>query len=225
MFTVIEEMLLNLAYTMSLEFFVVLASFVEEVIAPIPSPTVMTLSGFLAQVQEYSLWGLLLLSVLGAFGKTMGAVIVYGIAVKLEDIVVNRFGGYFGITHEDIQSFGAKLTGKPKDYVIMTLLRSAPFVPSSVVSVGSGLLKVPFTLYLISTFVGTMVRDSFYLLAGYFGLKIVEDLLPKFDNIETLIEVLVGVMVIGFISYTWFKKRSATKNNNVGTSANDESVS
>lgn len=207
MFSILEAKLLVLVEHLPLEAFVVVASFIEEVVAPIPSPTVMTLTGSLAEIQGYTYVGLITLALLGAVGKTVGALIVYGVADKLEDLIVVRFGSYFDISREDIARFGAKLTGKPCDYIVLTLLRSAPFIPSSVVSVGSGLLKVPLQLYIVTTFIGTIVRDSVYLYAGYVGLQILKDLLPYFDHTETAIEILAVLSVLTLLSFWYYRKK------------------
>jgi membrane protein DedA with SNARE-associated domain len=207
MFGILETKLLVLVEHLSLESFVIVASFIEEVVAPIPSPTVMMLSGSLAEVQGYTYAGLITLALLGAVGKTIGALLVYGVADKLEDLIVVRFGSYFDINREDISRFGAKLTGKPRDYIVLTLLRSAPFIPSSVVSVGSGLLKVPLQLYIVTTFIGTIIRDSVYLYAGYLGLQIVKDLLPYFDYTETAIQVVAVLSVVTLMGFWYYRKK------------------
>ena len=211
MFTQLEVYLLGLAHVLPIKVFVVVASFVEEVIAPIPSPTVMVLSGSIAQVQGYVLSGLLLLSVLGAVGKTIGALIIYGLSEKIGGAMITRFGKYFGIAYEDIQILGARLTGGFRDYLIMTGLRSLPVMPSSIVSVGSGLLKVRLRVYIVSTFIGTMIRDSFYLYVGYEGMDMLQALVNKSATLETVVEFLVLLGVIALIIFLRLRKSTQTK--------------
>ncbi len=211
MFAQLEEILLSFANTLSLEVFVFVASFVEEVVAPIPSPTVMILAGSFAKVQEYSLYALVPLALIGAIGKTIGALVVYTITDKAEDFVMNRFGKFFGVTHEDVENFGKKLGNGMRDYVLLILLRALPFIPSVVVSVGSGLLKVPLPLFIISTFLGTIVRDSIYLYAGYAGVTALFAIINKSSNLETYIEVGVILAVLTFIGYRiYLRRKNAT---------------
>ena len=58
------------------ELFVLIGSFVEEVVAPIPSPLVTTITGSLAYSQGYIPVALCLLGLLAAVGKTIGSVII-----------------------------------------------------------------------------------------------------------------------------------------------------
>ena len=163
MFATLEASLAALAYVVPLPLFVLIASCVEEIIAPIPSPFVMLLGGSLAQVQGYTLFGLFFLALMGALGKTIGALFVYSIVRKAGETALLRFGRFFGITREDITRLSSKLGHGARDYVIMILLRAFPFIPSVIVSVGSGFLRVPIPLFIISTFIGTIIRDSLYL--------------------------------------------------------------
>ncbi len=207
MFSYLESVLISFAHTLSLETFVLVASFVEEVVAPIPSPTVMLLAGSFAKVQEYSLFMLLVLAVIGAIGKTIGAILVYFITDKAEDIVMYKFGKFFNVTHEDVESFGKKLGHGMKDYVVLTALRALPFMPSVVVSVGSGLLKVPLKLFIISTFLGTIIRDGIYLYTGYIGTQALTAFVQESTNLETYVKGIAVVAVLGFLGYRMIQKR------------------
>ena len=77
MFTYIETVLMSFVNILSLEVFVFVASIIEEVIAPIPSPTVMVVAGSVAQLQERALFFLIPLAIIGALGKVIGALFVY----------------------------------------------------------------------------------------------------------------------------------------------------
>lgn len=210
MFTQLESSLLALAHTVPLELFAFVASFIEEVVAPIPSPTVMVLTGTIASFQSYTILGLLFLAIIAALGKTIGAIVVYFITDRAENLIMERFGKFIGVSHEDVESFGEKLGNGYRDYFLLTLFRALPFVPSVVVSVGSGLLKVPLRLFIITTFFGTIIRDSIYLYFGFVGTQLLGALIQKSASVETLIELLalIGILVIlGFL----YHKRARTR--------------
>ena len=207
MFSHLESIIMSFAHTLPLEVFVLVASFVEEVIAPIPSPAVMVLAGSLAKIQEYGVYALILLSIIGAIGKTMGALVVYIITDKAEDMVMNKFGAFFNVTRDDVVRLGNKLGNGPRDYIFMTLVRAFPFVPSVVVSVGSGLLKVRLPLFIISTFIGTIVRDGFYLYAGYVGVQLFALLITHSAKIEDGIVLITTLIVIGFMGYRMYLRK------------------
>lgn len=192
----IETYLSGLVSTLPLELFVFVGSFIEEIIAPIPSPTIPILTGSLAATQEYSLYGIFLLAIIAAIGKTCGACVVYTIANKAENALTTHFAKLLPLSHTDIESFGAKLRGGFRDYFALILLRAFPFMPSVVVSVGSGVLKVRMHMFIITTFLGTIIRDSLYLYFGYAGITILGSLIEQFNTIEQYIEysVLAGVI-------------------------------
>lgn len=187
MFDQLQHTLLSWAETLPLEIFVLVASFVEEIIAPIPSFTVMILAGTLAFMQEHTLQFLFVLAALGAIGKVCGALLVYYIADYAEDFVLGSGKSFFGVSHTDVEGLGKRLSHGTRDYVIMTALRAAPFIPSVLLSAGSGILKIPLTLFLVSTFVGTVIRDLLYLYAGYVGLDVLTNVIETLSHVESYI--------------------------------------
>jgi membrane protein DedA with SNARE-associated domain len=209
MFTQIETALLSLATELPLGAFAFIASFVEEVVAPIPSPTVMMLVGSVALLQERALVALVPLVLLGALGKTLGALVVYTVADKAEDFVMRRFGGFFGVTPEDVNGFREKVGTGARGYVVLTLLRAFPFIPSSVISVGSGLIKVSLPMFAVSTFFGTIVRDTFYLYTGYVGAQALVAIIHQSSDIETYLEIAVVIAVLLYLGYRIYRKRKS----------------
>lgn len=207
MFNYLEQILISLSNQIPLVIFAPLASIVEEIIAPIPSPAVMIATGSLAAVQEKTFYYLILLAVLGSLGKLIGSVFVYYVADKIEDLFSGVLEKFFGVTHEDIESFGKKFTGQKKDYLVMFLLRALPIVPSSVVSIGSGILKIPIKIFVISTFLGSIVRDFIYIYFGYAGLSILVDFIKKSESIESYIQILVFLGIFGSLAFVYIKRR------------------
>jgi membrane protein DedA with SNARE-associated domain len=207
MFTHLENMVVGLVQTLPLEWFVFVASFIEEVVAPIPSPTVMLIAGSVAQYQERTLFMLIPLILIASVGKTLGALVVYIISDKAEDVVMHKFGAYFGVTQEDVTKLGSKLGKGKRDYFIMTLLRALPIMPSVILSVGSGLLKIPLPIFIFSTFFGTLVRDGLYLYAGYIGTAALGNFVATTMSLESVVQVGFAVLFIIGGGYYIYKKR------------------
>ncbi len=215
MFTYLENLLMALVHSLPLEAFVFVASFVEEVVAPIPSPAVMLVAGATAQAQGKILLALVSLAVIGALGKTVGALVVYFISDKAEDLVMHRFSKFFNVTKDDVEKFGSRLGNGIRDYFLMTFLRALPFMPSVVLSVGSGLLKVPLPLFIISTFLGTIVRDGFYLYAGYVGTSVLLSFVNQTGHLETFVEVGAGILFVYVCTRIIRKRRNGTQDTKV----------
>lgn len=187
-----------------MELFTFFGAILEEVIAPIPSPFVMTLAGSVAQSQGNAFWYLFVLAVIGATGKTLGSAILYWLADKVEDLVLSRLGKFIGITHEEVEKFGQKLSGTRRDFVTLLVIRSTPVIPSAPISLICGFIKVDFKQFITATFFGTIVRDFVYLYFGYTSLEAAATLLDGMDGIESIITVLmalVGAAVVGWIIY------------------------
>ena len=198
MFTYLETVLLSFMEVLPLEAFVFIASIIEEIVAPIPSPTIMMLSGSLAQFQGRTLYLLIPLALIGACGKTLGALVVYFLSDRFEDVLMRRFGHFLNVSHDDVEAFGAKLGKGYRDYALLTLFRALPFVPSVLVSVGCGVLKVPLPIFITSTFLGTIFRDGFYLYAGFVGTKVLEEFIATSTHVEEYI-VIYGVLIVAVV--------------------------
>jgi membrane protein DedA with SNARE-associated domain len=209
MFANLEQIVISLAEHMPLEVFSPVVSFLEEVIPPIPSPSVMFATGSMAFVQGYLFPGLLILTLLGAIGKTLGASVAYFVADKVEDILAGGINKFLGITHKQIESFGARLGKGSRDYIILTVLRALPIVPSSLLSVGCGLLKVRFKLFVISTFIGSIIRDFIYIYLGYVGTTVAVSFLKKTTSTESLIQIAILFIVIIGLGFLYLKRNKA----------------
>lgn len=211
MFTRIEEILIASADLMPLEIFAFLSSFIEEVIAPIPSPAAMIATGSLASLQGRPFYNLFILCLLGAAGKLLGAIIVYFIADKVEDIFSGKLAKFFGVSHEDVESFGARLGKGWKQYLGLTFLRALPIMPSSLVSIGSGIIKVRWRVYIVSTFFGTIIRDFFYIYFGYAGITALGSILNKSATVESIIQTFAVVAIAALLGYAYYQRRKQIK--------------
>jgi|CXWL01.1.fsa_nt_gi membrane protein DedA with SNARE-associated domain len=209
MFTYLETLLISFGKILPLEAFVFVASIVEEIIAPIPSPTIMLLSGSLAQLQERTLYMLIPLALIGACGKTLGALLVYFVSDRFEDFAMSRFGHFFNVSHADIETFGKKLGNGKRDYLFLTTLRALPFIPSVFLSVGLGVLKIPLPLFITSTFLGTIIRDGFYLYAGFMGTEVLSKFIAQSTHVETYIEIAGVTAVLAILTRLYFMRRKA----------------
>ncbi len=208
MFSYFETILLAIAEKIPLEFFTFFASFVEEVIPPIPSPSIMIISGFLSSIKGYLLPALILICIIGTIGKTLGAWLIYFIMDKIEDILSTRFGKYISISHKQIEYFGSHLGKGPRDYVILTIFRALPIFPSSLISVGGGFLKVKLRLFLVSTFIGSLIRNFIYIYLGYVGTSVAFAFVSKTAPIETFIKLIIIIVVFIFIIFLYFKRKN-----------------
>ncbi len=203
--TLIDSLLAWSAHV-PVEVFTVVGAFLEEVIAPIPSPLVMTTAGSIARAAGHPWAFLLWLTLIGAASKTVGSWIVYVIADKGEDLILGRFGKFLGINVEDIKGLEKSLRGRMRQDVSLFVLRSLPIVSSALISVLCGVLKIEMRMYLATTFLGTLIRNLFFLVLGYAGVEAYKSLLGGVDVLETVTKILMVLLVGGVIGWMYWRR-------------------
>lgn len=180
---------------------------VEEVLAPIPSPLVMTLAGSLAASSGQTVTYLLWLALVGALGKTLGSYIIYVLADKGENLVLGKFGKFLGVSHKEVEAIGKHLNKGWRDDVVIFLLRAIPIIPTAPVSIVAGLIRLNLRTYLVSTFFGTLVRNIIYLYFGYTSLGALESLNEGLDSFESLGYVILAALMAVGIGYMYLQRR------------------
>lgn len=179
-----------------LELFSLLGAFIEELIAPIPSPFVMTLAGSITKAHQKALWYLLVVAIIGSFGKTLAGWILYFITDKAEDLVMTKLGKFFGVTHESIEKLGKYFAGGKKDAIVLGIMRSIPIMPSSPISIMCGFLKINIKTFIIFTFLGSIIRNLFFLYLGYTGLAASESITQGIDSFETIGKIVFMAILL-----------------------------
>ena len=152
---------------------------------------------------------MILLALTGSVGKTIGAYVIYYISDKAENVIIQKFGRFIGVTQKDVERISAKLNSGKRDDLVLFLLRAIPIVPTAPVSVVCGLIKIKLKTYLWTTFLGTFVRNIIYLYLGFTSLNAVENINSEIDNLEKFgyAIVLIIVAVIFFYIYNQKKKQ------------------
>ncbi len=206
----------KLAQYVPLEVFTVVGTFLEEVIAPIPSPFVLTTAGSITKAQNNPLSYILFIAVLASLSKTFGGWLLYKITDKLEDLFTSKFGRLIGITQGDVERIGKFFNGTKKDWLVLFILRSLPIFPSSPISITSGLIKIKMRTFLITTFTGTIIRNLCYLYLGYAGLAASEEVMRGLNKSETFGEIFVVILVAFALLWGYRKRKQIFSNNNGG---------
>ncbi len=195
----------------SVEVFAFVASFLEELIAPIPSPFVMTIAGSMAAAQGSPFWYLLIIAMIAALGKTIAAMIWYVVADKAEDVVLSKVGRYVGLTHKQVEHFGARFSGRKRDYITLFIIRATPIIPSAPISILAGFLSLPKKMFLITTYFGTIVRDFVYLYIGYSGIEAATVLVEGVEGVSSIITILMAIAAVGVGIWIIVRKRRMNK--------------
>lgn len=196
----------TLSETVPLPIFVTVGAALEEIIAPIPSPLVMTIGGSLAAAVGKHWLYLVYLAIIGAIAKTLASFIVYYVSDKAEDIVIGKFGRFVGVTHKEVEKFGAQLSGGWQDHLVMLALRAIPIIPTAPVSIIAGLLKINLGMFLWTTIVGYIVRNYFYLYLGATSIGALESLNEGLDSVEKIGYLIIFALLVALTVF-FYKKR------------------
>ncbi len=207
----IAELFIAFSTTIPLQPFVLFGSFIEEVIAPIPSPLVLTLSGSIAKAQEHALITICLLAILGAIGKTGGAWVLYAVALKTKNIVTSKYGKILFLTQEDTEYLGKKFGTGWKNYLLLFVARATPIIPSAPLSISCGIIKLSIVTYLIATFAGSIIRNLLFLYFGYTGISNYQSILGGLESTESFIQIGIFTLLLIIIGWFYYKRRSFKK--------------
>jgi membrane protein DedA with SNARE-associated domain len=201
---------LDLLYTYSqtapLEILAFLAAFTQEIIAPIPSFPLLAAIGYFAKIQEYLPLGILFIAFFSAAGKTIAGIAYYYLADKAEDVVSLKYGRYFNLKPGQLESLGEKFGESFSHYLILIFIRAIPFLSSTIITVVSGLLKIPFKLFVISMFVGSFIQDSIYIYVGYTGVEVFKHYIKGIHSLKSIITIII-VCVILTLLYFYLHQR------------------
>lgn len=196
----------HFAGQLPLELFVFVGSFLEEAISPIPSFVVLIPAGAAAHVQQLDWWYLLVLGLFSASGRILASMLLYLIADKSKDWLFGSGRKLFGVTHKKIDSYGQRLSGTHRDWIVLFLLNAIPVVPTSLLSLACGFIKVDLRRFVTATFLGTAVNAVIYMSIGYGGVQVAQAL----GGLELAFQItLIAVILIilGWLVRRRYRKR------------------
>lgn len=199
--------LTNWSHIIPLPLFTFFGALVEEIIAPIPSPLVMTLAGSLASAASKNWIYIILLALTGSIGKTLGAYIIYFVAEKAEHLILGKFGKFIGFSENDVENISSKINKGKKDYLVLFFLRAIPIIPTAPVSVVCGLVKIKLKTYILSTFFGTLIRNLIYLYLGFTSLNALDSINSEIDSFEKIGYAIVLIIVLIIFLYIYKLKK------------------
>ena len=149
-----------------------LASLIETVFPPIPTLAIFPLAGYLAAQAGLGLPSVILMSIAGGTGATIGSTLLFFLAWKLGRIVLLRYLKHFRMNEEKL----AKVEGWFERHGSKAVFfgRLMPVV-REMISIPAGLLKMHPAKFLLYTFLGSCAYSAVTILAGYyFGLAIID---------------------------------------------------
>ena len=144
---------------------VFIAAIIETIIPPIPTMAVFPTAGFLASQNNFELYQVILLGIIGGLGASIGSTVIYLIALKLGRVALLKYLRYVKVSEKKLtrvenwfQKYGDKA---------VLFGRMVP-VFREMVSIPAGLLKMKFAKFLTYTILGSCGWSITLILVGYY---------------------------------------------------------
>lgn len=185
---------------------------IEEIIIPIPSPLVLMAAGFVlipatATLDQALGIAFFTITIPGAIAMTIGSLVIYAVGYYGGGKVVSRYGRFFGTTVSDIEKTAKKIEKSRRIWITVAVLRAIFVVPTSIVSLASGFMRLNWKKFALSTFVGAFPRIFILSLIGWqFGAAYVTTA-ESFSSIENIVFVALVVLAIIIIAFLIYRKK------------------
>ena len=144
---------------------VFIAALIETIIPPIPTMAVFPTAGFLASQNNFELYQVILLGIIGGLGASIGSTVIYLIALKLGRVALLKYLKYVKVSEKKLtrvenwfQKYGDKA---------VLFGRMVP-VFREMISIPAGLLKMKFAKFLTYTILGSCGWSITLILVGYY---------------------------------------------------------
>lgn len=182
---------------------VFLASVAEEVIAPIPSTLIMTMSGFLFVSGPLS-WGVIhtlifKVAIPAALGVTLGSYVIFFVAKFGGHFIIEKWGKYIGLYWTDIEKIKNKLSGTRKDELFIGALRIIPFAPSVAISAFCGIIGMNAVRYFFISFIGIFFRGLILGVLGWQAGNVYEKYAKTISSVENFILISTFLAILIFV--------------------------
>ena len=176
---------------------------IENIFPPIPSEVILTLGGFMTSKDgvNMSLFGVIMYS---TFGSMIGAIILYYVGYvfnkdRLLKIVRSKVGKILCLKESDIIKSDSSFN-KNGDLTVL-YCRFIPIV-RSLISIPAGVNKMKFSIFLLYTFVGSLIWNTVLVSLGKLvgeNYMVVAEVFSKYSKV-------ILILLICLIMYKIIKK-------------------
>lgn len=176
---------------------------IENIFPPIPSEVILTLGGFMTSKDgvNMSLFGVIMYS---TFGSMIGAIILYYVGYifnkdRLLKIVRSKVGKILCLKESDIVKSDSSFN-KNGDLTVL-YCRFIPIV-RSLISIPAGVDKMKFSIFLLYTFVGSLIWNTVLVSLGKLvgeNYMVVAEVFSKYSKV-------ILILLICLIMYKIIKK-------------------
>lgn len=183
-------------------------SVLEELISFIPSALVQVSAGFFL-LQGHPL-GLSSFSILflgigvpSALGVALGSLPYYAAGRFGGEWFVRRFGRYVGVTESKLEAVRGYFKTKKTDETFFVIARMIPLIPSVLLTVTAGVLRMRLGSFIVLSIIGTFVRAS---ILGFVGWRLGVLAEASVSGIDSIVTAVGTVLFVGLGSWWLIRK-------------------
>lgn len=188
------------------------ASFLENLIPPIPSEVIMPLGWYLASTGKLNLiWVIIVCTLWSTIWNLPWYVVGRYFSKKKIKKFVEKYGKYFFYKPEYVDDIYKTFDNNQRKIIFL-----GRFVPGArwFLGIPAGSAKMNFGLFFWYTLAGTLIWSSFLVLLGYYvweNRSIIVDWVSKYDHYMIYV---VALLLIWFVIYIARKRRSKNTDKN-----------
>lgn len=179
------------------------AALLENLFPPIPSELVFPLIGFSAQTNDLGMAGAIGMAIVGAVGSTVGAIIIYFIALKIGLPTITRIGKrYHLLSESDLKKTETWFVRHGE--LAVFLGRMAPGI-RELISIPAGIAEMNIVRFTFFTFIGSCIWSIFLTLVGFFIGDAWIRFYGNYSQVFDIVGITLILVIIAIVAMKYYK--------------------
>jgi len=184
------------------------AALIETLFPIIPSELIFPLAGYVVHSQNLGIEQVIMFGFVGSLGSTLGAIVIYFVALKLGRRIILKVGKYILITESKLEK--SEIWFQKYGKVAVLLGRLAPGV-RELISIPAGLSRMNFIEFTLFTFIGSFVWSLSLTMIGYYLGSAWDKFSQDSSKAFHVISLIIIVSLVFIFLYKYYKKRKSIK--------------
>lgn len=199
----VTNLIYNLGY-----FGIFTAALIETLFPIIPSELIFPLAGYIVHSQNLGIEQVIMFGFMGSLGSTLGAIIIYLIALKVGRRIVLKIGKYILISESKLEKSEAWFQKYGKMAVLLG--RLAPGV-RELISIPAGLSRMNFFEFTLFTFIGSFLWSLALTMIGYYLGNAWDEFSQESSKAFHIISLTIIISLVLILIFKLYKKRKRIK--------------
>ena len=199
----VTNLIYNLGY-----FGIFSAALIETLLPIIPSELIFPLAGYIVYSQNLGIEQVIMFGFMGSLGSTLGAIIIYLIALKVGRRIILKIGKYILISESKLEKSEAWFQKYGK--VAVLLGRLAPGV-RELISIPAGLSRMNFIEFTLFTFIGSFLWSLSLTMIGYYLGNAWDEFSQESSKAFHIISLTIIISLVLIFIFKLYKKRKRIK--------------